>query len=302
MIIVGAGLAGLIAAHAWPQASLVEASPGPRASHAALLRFRSDVVAKLTGIDFHQVRVYKGIWLGDRFTEPNIRVANMYSSKVLAEGQLADRSIWNIDTVDRWVAPETLYEQLMEAVRGRVEWGVPFDWSKTREYGRVISTAPMAVPVYALLPDHSDLAFERAPIFVERFRVQRANVYQTVYFPTHDHSVYRASITKDLLIVEHAGEEPHGAWSRDVERAFALHDAQPLGTVTQRFGKIAPIEETRRRRILVELTQHHGVYSLGRFATWRNILLDDVVNDIAVIKRLIRIDEPFGYALRLGAS
>jgi hypothetical protein len=35
---------------------------------------------------------------------------------------------------------------------------------------------------------------------------------------------------------------------------------------------------------------------IGRFATWRNILLDDVVDDIAVIKRLMRHGGAYDHA------
>jgi hypothetical protein len=35
------------------------------------------------------------------------------------------------------------------------------------------------------------------------------------------------------------------------------------------------------------LTEEHNIYSLGRFATWRQLLLDDLVKDIGVIEKLI---------------
>jgi hypothetical protein len=57
--------------------------------------------------------------------------------------------------------------------------------------------------------------------------------------------------------------------------------------VQQKYGKIAPIDERFRRSSIVQLTTQHKIFSVGRFATWRNILLDDVVNDLAVVKRLI---------------
>lgn len=305
MIIVGAGLAGLIAAHAWPTARVVEAAPSPRAAHAALLRFRSDAVARLVGIEFRKVRVRKGVWDGGRFVQTDIRLANLYSRKVLGGALLNDRSIWSLDPVDRWVAPEDLYAQLAAAVGPRIAWGTAWDWGVARGEP-IVSTAPLEVALRGAgnhaLADAAE--FSRAPIFVQRFRVPGADVYQTVYFPTEAHSVYRASITGSLLIVEHAGDFPHGDWAAAVFPAFGLHPAalEPLGAVTQAYGKIAPIPEPIRRRAIVELTQSHGIYSLGRFATWRNLLLDDVVSDIDVIKRLIRLDDASGYALRLNAS
>ena len=49
-------------------------------------------------------------------------------------------------------------------------------------------------------------------------------------------------------------------------------------------------DEQKRRMVISKLTSNYNVYSLGRFATWRNILLDDVLNDIYQIKKLIESD------------
>ena len=283
-MIVGAGLAGLIASHAFPRVPIIEAQPEPRSIHKALLRFRGTEVADLVGIPFRPVTVHKGIWLDGRWVAPNIQVANLYSRKVL--GRLADRSIWRLNSETRFIAPEDLYERLVDAQQGRIQWGTQANFRD--DDGPVISTAPMPVVLRAM-NIHCDEEFARSPVHVERFRLPNADVYQTVYFPTPDHSLYRASITGSMLICEFTG--PRGdndLWLRDVERAFALpQEKEWLEAVDQRYGKIAPIDEGTRRALISRLTDDWGVYSLGRFATWRNILLDDVVNDIAVIKKLI---------------
>jgi hypothetical protein len=51
---------------------------------------------------------------------------------------------------------------------------------------------------------------------------------------------------------------------------------------------------------LFRLTHEHNVFSLGRFATWRNILLDDVVDDIVQVKRLLKSSS--AYDLRRAAA
>jgi hypothetical protein len=74
--------------------------------------------------------------------------------------------------------------------------------------------------------------------------------------------------------------------------AFGIYSlGDDLGTSEQRYGKIVPLPAEPRRALLTRLTTQHGVYSLGRFATWRNVLLDDVVNDLAVIRKLLRASE-----------
>jgi hypothetical protein len=282
-VIVGAGLAGLIAAHAFPRETIVEARPEPTEIHKALLRFRTPTVGEMTGVEFRPVTVHKGIWLNGAYVEPNILVANLYARKVV--GKLLDRSIWRLEPETRWVAPEDLYERLVTAVKDRIAWGVQADFLRSDE--PIISTAPMPVALRACgTPVAADITFQRAPITVIRYRVPQASVYQTVYHPSPDHTLYRASITGDLLICEFAGE-PQGAWLSDVVSSMHLPDMERLSVVSQEHGKIAPIDEAQRKAFIVSLTELHRVFSLGRFATWRNVLLDDVVHDIAVIKRLI---------------
>lgn len=310
-LIAGAGLAGLIAAHAWPSASVFEPQQRMAAPHRAILRFRSDVVSRLTGIEFRKVRVRKAIYEGWRtpragFVSPNIRSANLYAQKVLG-GLVGDRSIWNIDPVDRYIAPEDFYERLLEVVGSRIRWGEPVPLDR-RAAHPIISTAPL--PSMLLVLGRMDkygesLPFQRAPIEVRRWRVKGADVFQTIYFPEESHSLYRASITGDLLIAEYAhSENPYPDDSEALLcEAFGLGERvalELLDSTHQRYGKIVPLEDALRKRILFDLTHKEHIYSLGRFATWRNILLDDVADDIAVIKRLMASGA--AYDLRKAAS
>lgn len=283
-MIVGAGLAGLIAAHAFPTLPIVESQPQPTSTHKALLRFRSSAVGDLVGVEFRPVTVHKGIWYKSQWHEPNIKVANMYSLKVL--GKIMQRSIWNIDSVTRWIAPDDLYERMVNSVGHRVQWGLEYDYGQDEI---VINTAPISVPLDALgLPrPHLD----RAPITVLRYRVHQCEAYQTVYYPAITHNMYRASITGDTLICEFAGavEDPD-IWQDELWDSMHINvgsHCEPLGAVEQRYGKIAPIDEGMRKALISRLTRDHKIFSLGRYGTWRNILLDDVVHDTAVVKRLI---------------
>jgi hypothetical protein len=299
LVIVGAGLAGLCAAHAWPQAPILEAQPRPRAAHRALLRFRSDAVSRLTGIEFRRVLVRKGLWAQNSFAAPSIGLANAYSQKVV--GRLAgERSVWKLDAVERFVAPDDFYEQLIAAVGSRIEWGAQADFSQLRT--PCVNTAPLPTILDSLsIRPPPGVEFHRAPIWVSRWRVPHADAFQTVYFPERALSLYRASITGSTLIAESMGEL-HRDDAEAIERAFALRlgDCEPLDSVEQRYGKIVPLDDAARKGLLFRLTHNHHIYSLGRFATWRNILLDDVVDDIAAIKRLIRAESP--YDIRRAAS
>lgn len=295
-MIVGAGLAGLIAAHIFPGMELTELADEPTAMHKALLRFRTQEVSRVIGIDFTPVTVRKGIWYNGAFVPPDIRLANMYSVKCLDGYIAAERSIWKLDPVTRYIAPENLYEQLVDHVGARIHWGTAFDFAAATE--PVISTAPLHVTL-TQLGINTGLEFRRSPIVVRRFRVPGCDTYQTVYFPTLRHDVYRASITKDLLIVEYALpsrgiSQPDGAETiRDALLPFGLTPecVEELETSTQRYGKIVAVDDIARKQLIGRLTRDHNIFSLGRFATWRNILLDDVVGDAMIVKKLLRASD-----------
>jgi len=294
MKIYGAGIAGLLAANAFPTAQVFEAGPEGSTTHKALLRFRSSAVGDAVGIDFKKVRVHKGIWHEGRFMTPNIQLANLYSQKVI--GRIADRSIWNLDSVDRYIAPEDFIEQLVDRCRNRITYDAAIGEvelsDRSKESEPVISTIPM--PVLAnyysgkqYLQAHN-IEFKSAPIHVVRFRVFDCEAYQTIYFPGKNTGVYRASITGDMLIIEVA--DGHASFHlEEITTAFGIDLGQidEIEKVSQRFGKIASINDKWRRRFIFETSHDQAIYSLGRFATWRNILLDDVLKDINVIKKLM---------------
>lgn len=291
MIILGAGLSGLIAAAVNPQAKVFEASSKDRQSHRAVLRFRTPAVGDAVGIPFRKIRVYKNIWVDGKFHDPNIQLSNLYSYKVA--GGYFDRSIWKTDAVDRYIAPEDFILRLIDQVGDRVEWETPVE--ELPKDKAIISTIPMN-KMLALAgiakPDAVDFRF--SPIRVQRFRVKNADVFQTIYYPAPSTAAYRASITGDLLIVESVDDmayvssdltevlDSFGLTEEDIEVIDENHK--------QSYGKIAPIDEHFRRFVVEILSQKHGIYSLGRFATWRNILLDDVLQDLNVVKRLINAD------------
>jgi hypothetical protein len=307
-MIVGAGLAGLIAAYVFPDQAVFEVHSRDWVEHQALLRFRSPAIADLTGIPFRAVTVNKGIW--DRgWVSPNIASCNRYSRKVA--GRVNDRSIWDISTVTRWIAPPDLHSRLAAAVGDRVRWNSQVlreDMFAAGMAGElVISTIPL--PVLASAFGHSPELFSRSAIFTTHSVVPGADVFQSVYFPSPLHSLYRASITGDKLLMEWMPEvmteRQMKAAAEDVAFAFGLpelsdHVLESLSSMhTQSYGKISPIDESLRRGLVLRLTQEKKVYSLGRFATWCNILLDDVVHDAAVIKRLVY--EADNYERALGA-
>lgn len=293
----GAGIAGLVAANVFQTATVFERAERPTdgGNHKALLRFRSAAIGEACGIEFRQVRVHKGLWDDGEYVAPTILHANNYSRKVI--GRLADRSVWSLEPVDRWIAPPDFYEQLVERTNGRVRWGVDVESHRREAEVPTISTIPLPA-LYDILYGTGEAKlvkpeFKRASIEVCRWKIPDADVYQTVYVSDPETSCYRVSITGNLLIAEYIREhEVAHCDTFDPGAPFGidLRECEPLGAVSQSFGKIAPIEDKWRKNFIFNASHHYGVFSLGRFGTWRNILLDDVLHDCAVIKKMMAED------------
>jgi hypothetical protein len=293
--IIGAGLAGLLAACRFKDAHIYEA--GPRIQqHNAVLRFRDESVSGLTGIPFKAVRVDKAIWFdGELYGDCNINLANRYSKKVT--GIYAGRSIWNLDSVTRYIAPPDFYDQLVERHNDRIVWNHPIQVIDNSNGMKAVNTAPLPVIMKACGFKDVGFAFDKKSIRVDRYRLPKgSDIYQTIYFPECSLGVFRASITGDVLIVESMiGHDGVGEMAEFVIvcQAFGLSvDSRKIrdckmDSVEQKYGKIVELPREEREAILYELTRDFNVFSLGRFATWRNILLDDVVKDIGVVERLL---------------
>lgn len=311
--IAGAGLTGLIAAHAFPRARINEALDEASLSkqeHTALLRFRTDSVSRLTGIPFRKVRVQKSIVVDGEHVAPNLSLSNRYAAKVLEAtgGKVSGRSILNTADADRYVAPASFIEEMRENLRDRIAYGHPEEIAN-----RIGINAPYAsdilistIPLPTLLKEAAKASwveqiatqeqFHFAAIRVVRYRLSDVDLHQTIYYPGEETDIYRASITGDTLTIECVipvvEQNEKGFSLMGVLGDFGLPWVKfdEIDDKVQRYGKIVDIDSTERRRLLRELTERGGIYSLGRFATWRNVLLDDVANDIEVIRRMMSLD------------
>ena len=68
---------------------------------------------------------------------------------------------------------------------------------------------------------------------------------------------------------------------------FRVKKLTNILTTKQKYGKIRPIDENVRQNFIYTLTEKYNIYSVGRFATWRQLLLDDVVKDIQLVEEFI---------------
>lgn len=289
----GAGMAGLIAANVLRKHNPVvyEAKSELPHNHKALLRFRTNKVSIATGIPFKKVKIKKAIWDGKHlYTESNLMLENLYSQKVT--GTVAERSISNFHGEERYIAPSDFIERLAEGIdirfNSEIVGGV--DDGTTS-----ISTLPMPLNMkIAGLKDENK--YDCKPIYSVNFKIlsPKTDVYQTIYDVTLNSPFYRLSISGDEGIFECMKSEMTNSEiiKNILGNCFGLRNveiSEPVMT-EQKLGKIIPVDDTIRKNNILNLSREKQIYSLGRFATWRQIMLDDIIDDIDIIEKLIQQD------------
>jgi len=297
MKIIGAGLSGLLAGCLIPGSTIYEQQSELPNNHGAVLRFRSDAISRALNIPFKKVEVHKAVFYEEILWDfATIEMMNKYSKKVT--GHYLSRSIGDCSTVTRYIAPFDFIQLLAE----RCEICFDFPWDKSWHANETtISTIPMQrmMTILGFSVPGENVTFFHQPIWSMIYEFKDIDLYQTIYFPSQQTKVYRASFTGNRLIVEMMSDPSHvGAPLDMVLRAFGIYAAVPYSTERkeQQYGKIIDIDPHIRRSIMATLTHEHNIYSLGRYATWRNILLDDVFEDIYKIMDLVKLDS---YSRRL---
>jgi hypothetical protein len=296
--IYGAGMSGLMAAQIMRRHRPVvfEAQTELPDNHGALLRFRSNVVGKAVGQKLQRVEVQKAVMVGGILIPDyaTLADANRYSLKVTGEAR--GRSILNLTGGERFIAPDDFIRNMSLNVEVRLEAPLTVQAVETRDSNSdpIISTIPM--PALAEMVGWNKIDFHYRSIWSVRacLLYPSVNLYQTIYYPERE-SYYRASITGRQVILEYA-QEPSRQSQIDDDVSKVLYNfgidqtsrAWERPTIKfQKYGKLLPIPEEERQRFILAMSDRHAIYSLGRFATWRQILLDDVVHDVEVIDNFI---------------
>jgi hypothetical protein len=314
--IYGAGMAGLLSSVMLARLTggrpvVKDAQPALPDNHGALLRFRTNAVSEVTGIPFKKVHVFKAVHSGGRLRPvASLRDVNMYSYKVT--GSIMPRSILDLTQCTRYIAPPDFLAQL--ARDQVIQLNSPLAMSGLYETQNlqdshanpIVSTIPMPV-LMDIVGWQAKPSFRWLPIWsvVVEFAEPVIDIYQTVYYPELVVPHYRASFTGNKCIIEFAMEPDETMVSRAVHAAradfgitrsvYTVHEVK-----RQEYGKLLPLTdlgEQVRREFIMAMTDNYNIYSVGRFATWRQILLDDVVDDVMTVSRMILGRD--GYARRL---
>jgi len=288
--IVGAGIAGLLAANMMAHRSpvVIEAQPTLPNNHSAILRFRSSAVGDVLGIPFKKVTVVKSslAWKNP------VADAMAYAHKCGGISRSDCSLPLQTETVERFIAPSDLIKQMADRLdRLHEGWFRPGEkWIFSGE--KVVSTIPM--PKLAELLGYkfpSWIRFQWMPGINIGGKIADCDAYVTLYVANPAYDFSRISVTGDQIIVECPGDHrtlPPGdsilgqatemlgfKWNR-------LHD---VWVKRQDYVKIQPIDEGERRHFIYWAgTEVAKAHSLGRFACWRpSLLADDLVKDVRLI-------------------
>jgi hypothetical protein len=298
MKIIGAGMAGLLAGAMLRNkcSEIIEAQASLPNNHAAVLRFRSSVVGDTLGIPFKKVQMMKAV---QPYRNP-IADAMLYSKKIGSIYQFRSIINANGEVSTRYIAPETLIDQMMGCVTAGIKFNCQVDngFFIRNSEEPIISTVPMPVLMDLLQYDGPRPKFDYLGGTVISAAILNSEAYCSLYIPDPHEFPYRLSITGNRLLIEISdnslSHDLVGGYQEMIIGFACLHLGISSGHLSgvsmarQRYAKILPADEDLRKRFMIWATDNHNVYSLGRFATWRpGLLLDDVVNDVRVIQKLI---------------
>jgi len=293
-IIFGAGLSGLIAARMLQDLKpmILERQSSLPNNHAAVLRFRDETVSLATNIPFHKVTVLKQVCKSEGPIVDSIK----YSRKVTRG--YSSRSIRNLDPVERYIAPPDIVSRL--AVGANICYSEDFlTWSHNlaRDHGPIISTLPMPMVMDIFKwKDKPEFSYSAGwTITADIHPGVPCDLHCTIYYPTL-FPFYRASITGRKLMVEGVGDavvNTPGYQANCAAETFGIEtdllvNVEFKKASYQKISDLSLDDKEKAKRFVMWLSDKHQIYSLGRFATWRpKLLLDDIPNDVRVIRRLI---------------
>jgi len=302
--IIGAGISGLIARGAFEDGSnevdvfdSKKKAFGVFPKHFAVMRLRDDKIKKYLNCKLQKITTHKAVYHnGMLHDKPTLLLNNLYSLKIYSS--LSDRSIGDLGKMDRFLIKDIKdYDAYIEKpVTGISYAGLRFADGSQVPYDAYISTIPMP-DIIRLAEYKTNIKFEYSPIHVMRAKLSvMSDVHQTLYFTDKDPCVpYRVTIEGDTLIAESL--EEFGTEIDECLSAFGIDHTYltDFKRYEQKIGKIKPIDDDERRKIMMDLTNDYNIYSFGRFATWRSLRIDQTLDDIEKIKLFLRLKHKIYY-------
>ena len=298
IIILGAGISGALAAKFFNTEEIYDKANAPVNNHHAVMRIKDPRVGMLLGSNMESVSVKKGVYFkGVMWDKTNITINNMYSLKV--SGQLSYKSILDLSDCSRFLLSDWDIKNInygydfVSINKNSLVFAYNNEYIQ-KEFDFCISTIPIQhmIKISGIFDELPE--FKYNPIFVTRFNLNiDSTVHQTIYFPDNCFNSYRVTIEGKQIIFEAINSFPD---ETEIEKIICLFGISTLNIenkqeFVQKIGKIVPYDDKYRKFILNELTEKFNLFSLGRFAIWKQIRSDDVIKDLEVIQKMIFTEE-----------
>jgi len=309
LVILGAGLSGHMAYGFFRGLSPVvfdrkEESRSFLSEHKAVMRFKEPYAGMLLGVQIEQVTVHKQVMMDGNLTdECSIRANNLYSRKV-SDG-LSARSLGELGRVKRYVIcseemPNNRFNygfSLIAVTKGKLYFSTANSENPdcVVEYDMCISTIPIIYLAKLVKPmvfkDNSESEFGYVPIYTVSGELGfSSSLHQTIYYPDRDHSAYRATLEGKHIIIESLSE----LGSDELESILGnfglfLPDVENLKRHRQELGKLYSTRDDDRKNMIMCLTREFDIYSIGRYAIWKQVRSDDLVLDLRHVSKLMRL-------------
>jgi hypothetical protein len=305
--VYGAGLSGLIAGTLLSHRRKVvvrELQGSLPNNHSAVLRFRNEAMSNALGIEFRKVQVLKT----SDSNYPNPLAAMMTYSRRATGEHRTDRSLpINPELVTRYIAPPNLIPMLANGLNIEYEQDIAEEIERRTKFKGVhppiISTIPMTSIIKAAMRSNTvpflQQTFKYSTGYNLRFKVENCDAYASLYAPSNIDAT-RITITGDEVVAEYIDYAPEPGNTMDTIRAICdligVDDGRvmlkSIDIKRQQYAKIVPIDDHWRKGVISWLTDTFNIYSLGRYACWRpGLLLDDLINDIRQIERLMKSND-----------
>src|SRR4030042_3226346 len=317
MVIIGSGIAGTMAYNYFraldPEVYEARENRQAFSDNEAIIRMKNPAVGFLFGADMKEVEIEKWIFdNGKYYSQPTPEFVCSYSQKVAKS--ITSRSIENLGKVKRYLVNTKLnipenkikYKHKLFDVDDIVSDDVNYhslsihDGIKSYldiKYDVCINTIPLPVITNMFgskTEKHKNGTFKSLDIYTRKILFTPdlyVDKYYTVYIPDQDSSIYRVNLSPEGIIFESTEEIGIGQCE---DLAYSLFRIYPMHYDTKQSvckkiseKKILNIDSGIRKRLLYQLTSNHSIYSLGRYAIWKNIGTDDLMQDLIKIGQMI---------------
>jgi hypothetical protein len=172
-----------------------------------------------------------------------------------------------------------------------INYKTPYPFSEMKRQAPIISTIPMP-RLMDILDWKPKPAFDYRNGYNISATIDRCNAFVSLMVPDPAYPFSRISITGSRLVVEipqldESFDKEATSWAHMALSLLGIEVSRAVNIQSrvQTYVKILPTDEDARREFIYWATTEFGIYSLGRFATWRpGLLLDDLIKDVRLIE------------------